>query len=969
MDKKVLTQNSTKLERLHQFAEKGGIGKCVATQDTIANSQVDLMFYTGEVITVLKHIKDDIYLGYCEGVIGRFRGKDVSFYNPLKSSNSLKPGGHLSSEIISSDSVDNNNNDNHNNNLRSQKQLDNFLSPEQAIQMRSRSSSISSIDLDSGRNTPSSSVPSSPKWAPSISTIPDSINEKDIRNSLNNVLSNLISTSSSLNNSNLDGSLASQQTTSPISSDQSKLSPLSSNGNSQISNSNQDVQSIKNSPRKMSFPSSIQPDQSFNPRRKNSAPLISNSEIQINSGSFRKNSAPTTLIDKEPMRKTSYDDIGSQISFSSMNYVSEKPDDNKTATSSDSSPNSSKSNSTHPVLPSVITSAESLNSIKRTHDLENSKSPTTPRTSISPTSFLNVGQPQQTQVPNPDRPVIIKPPARKSSIALSDSLQNYDQKPQESIRSASGRNSPSLPTSPISPISPTSPIISKSKIQLNSFGISNKRDPTNQSNGSKLSTSPMPRIHSNNVSNRNNSPSPQPIPLIKVVDSDAYGSDFGIKRASGNANDFSPPMPAFMIEAANDISGNESEDLSSEDDDDADEKSLKDNTTSQSKKDKVVAIDEYGFVHNVAEEEIPEGADGVQRIVKALGSAERNSRTIRLYREREAKWVYILGNVDPSMSRGSKKIKKLVRLGIPESVRGKSWQLMAGVHKYRQRGVYENLCKRESLPIYDVIERDIHRCYPDHIQFREDTGFGQDDLHNILKAYAHYNKTVGYCQGMGRLVGMMLMQMPAEDTFWLLVATIEEYMVGYFTPTLSQVRIDSIVFEHLLFEHDPKLAQHLADNDVVPLLYITQWFMTIFTMALPWASVLRVWDIFYLEGVKFFFRVGLAILDCTREHILKTCPTEILEFLSHIPPELLTPNLLLEAAFKIKVKSSTIQRMTKRALEIENNNSSGTDIPNPIYSVIKDRDQKRNIMKRSKSADKLRIDGIEFKMVGEGGNS
>lgn len=117
---------------------------------------------------------------------------------------------------------------------------------------------------------------------------------------------------------------------------------------------------------------------------------------------------------------------------------------------------------------------------------------------------------------------------------------------------------------------------------------------------------------------------------------------------------------------------------------------------------------------------------------------------------------------------------------------------------------------REKLPIYEVIERDISRCYPDHIQFREDTGFGQDDLHNVLKAYAHYNQAIGYCQGMGRLVGMMLMQMPAEDAFWLLVATIEEYMVGYFTPTLPQVRIDSITFEHLLFEHDPKLAQHLV---------------------------------------------------------------------------------------------------------------------------------------------------------------
>ncbi|CAJ0926135.1 11072_t:CDS:2 [Entrophospora sp. SA101] len=76
---------------------------------------------------------------------------------------------------------------------------------------------------------------------------------------------------------------------------------------------------------------------------------------------------------------------------------------------------------------------------------------------------------------------------------------------------------------------------------------------------------------------------------------------------------------------------------------------------------------------------------------------------------------------------------------------------------------------------------------------------------------------------MGRLVGMMLMQMPVEDSFWLLVATIEKYMVGYFTPNLTQIRINSVIFEQLLIENYPKLAQHLAENDVIPLIYVTQW--------------------------------------------------------------------------------------------------------------------------------------------------
>ncbi|CAG8713542.1 6758_t:CDS:1, partial [Acaulospora colombiana] len=128
-------------------------------------------------------------------------------------------------------------------------------------------------------------------------------------------------------------------------------------------------------------------------------------------------------------------------------------------------------------------------------------------------------------------------------------------------------------------------------------------------------------------------------------------------------------------------------------------------------------------------------------------------------------------------------------------------------------------------------------------------------------------------------------------------------------------------------------------------------------------------DIF--AGVKFLHRIGLAILDCTRDYILKSCPSssEILGFLLHIPHELLTPDLLLEATFKIKLKRSNIERMTKIAIEIEKNNNSGTDTPNPIHSVVKDREAIKAIMKKVKGADKLKIDGIEFKMIGESGNS
>lgn len=66
------------------------------------------------------------------------------------------------------------------------------------------------------------------------------------------------------------------------------------------------------------------------------------------------------------------------------------------------------------------------------------------------------------------------------------------------------------------------------------------------------------------------------------------------------------------------------------------------------------------------------------------------------------------------------------------------------------------------MDIYDVIERDIARSYPDHTQFKDENGQGQRDLRDVLKAYSQYNPQVGYCQGMGRLAGCMLMHMPVE---------------------------------------------------------------------------------------------------------------------------------------------------------------------------------------------------------------
>ena len=52
----------------------------------------------------------------------------------------------------------------------------------------------------------------------------------------------------------------------------------------------------------------------------------------------------------------------------------------------------------------------------------------------------------------------------------------------------------------------------------------------------------------------------------------------------------------------------------------------------------------------------------------------------------------------------------------------------------------------------------------------------------------------------------------------------------------------------------PKVGSHLAEQDVHPTMYCSHWFITIFAYTLPFDHLLRVWDIFLLEGIKIVFR-------------------------------------------------------------------------------------------------------------------
>jgi hypothetical protein len=173
---------------------------------------------------------------------------------------------------------------------------------------------------------------------------------------------------------------------------------------------------------------------------------------------------------------------------------------------------------------------------------------------------------------------------------------------------------------------------------------------------------PSPRFAPRNIPKNNsnyegrvtaaNTPATTPViitPKITLEDSDLDDSDIDQEeslisyrsfrnnstKSSSSSSSFDPSKPVEVPTLRVDyfrsdtpdtpseqLSANESEDISSEDEyenkvevkDESESDVTQPSKSANKKKDQILAIDEYGFVYDVAEEDIPPGADRIQRM-------------------------------------------------------------------------------------------------------------------------------------------------------------------------------------------------------------------------------------------------------------------------------------------------------------------------------------------------------------------
>ncbi|XP_050269922.1 uncharacterized protein LOC126713988 isoform X1 [Quercus robur] len=316
-------------------------------------------------------------------------------------------------------------------------------------------------------------------------------------------------------------------------------------------------------------------------------------------------------------------------------------------------------------------------------------------------------------------------------------------------------------------------------------------------------------------------------------------------------------------------------------------------------------LDRFGFV----KPELNNSPDGLAK-GRSANEYEREERRIR-------KWRKMIGVGGSDWKHYVKRkphvVKRRIRKGIPDCLRGLVWQLISGSRDLllMNPGVYEDFVFMQQLVIYETsaseldIIRDISRTFPSHVFFQQRHGPGQRSLYNVLKAYSVFDRDVGYVQGMGFLAALLLLYMSEEDAFWLLVAllkgAVHAPMEGLYQVGLPLVQQYLFQFDQLVREYLPKLGEHFTQEMINPSMYASQWFITVFSYSFPFHLALRIWDVFLYEGVKIVFKVGLALLKYCHDDMINLPFEKLIHALRNFPEDAMDPNTLLPMAYSIKV--------------------------------------------------------------------
>ena len=231
----------------------------------------------------------------------------------------------------------------------------------------------------------------------------------------------------------------------------------------------------------------------------------------------------------------------------------------------------------------------------------------------------------------------------------------------------------------------------------------------------------------------------------------------------------------------------------------------------------------------------------------------------------------------------TKLIKRhLIQDSLDPQIRFSAWRSALNVALFETK--YTDIISAKlnlSKQLEDLIRMDVHR------SFTPNKEFPREELFSVIKAGSLVlDPSIGYCQGMNYLAGLFLINYPPEIAFAMYVRYIELKARPIFTQNFEVLKSFFYVLDNLVDVFIPDLGRTFKTQKVTAVFYASPWFITTFCSALQYAEhsplVMKVVDLFLVQGYRGVFRAILALLSHFKDQLIDRDFEDILGFLSDL---------------------------------------------------------------------------------------
>ncbi|CCH43546.1 TBC1 domain protein [Wickerhamomyces ciferrii] len=245
-------------------------------------------------------------------------------------------------------------------------------------------------------------------------------------------------------------------------------------------------------------------------------------------------------------------------------------------------------------------------------------------------------------------------------------------------------------------------------------------------------------------------------------------------------------------------------------------------------------------------------------------------------------WWFLINNFSNCISTLPNYTRFMITNGIPASLRDRIWGVLTfsndsqGTVDEYLLNLYESLNKDIS-PDIRIITKDVERTYPFLSIFQKSET--KLKISKILNAFSIYDSDMGYCQGLQFIVSPIFFHFENDfKTFNSLIKFFEINKLRYlYDSKMSGLQKWFNQFEKILSLELPSLYKHFIELGIDLKIFLSQWFLSFYSITIPFQFLIRVFDIMMFEGVKpTLLRIGICILSKNLNLLMQINDSELI---------------------------------------------------------------------------------------------